>query len=102
MPLHENRLAGPRICRVACAARRCTGTAFLLPALFRTTDCDSLDEWLTHFHIEAVDRHDALSDAWATAELLLIALAAAERVAMGTASALLATQKAQRWLGVRR
>jgi DNA polymerase III subunit epsilon len=76
--------------------------AFLLPALFRTTDCDSLDEWLAHFYIEAVDHHDALSDAWATAELLLIPLAAAERVAMGTASALLATQKAQRWLGIRR
>jgi len=76
--------------------------ACLLPALFQTTDCYSLDEWLAHFHYEAVDRHDALSDAWVTAELLLIALATAERVAMGTASALLATQRAQRWLGVRR
>jgi DNA polymerase III subunit epsilon len=61
-----------------------------------------VDEWLAHFRIEAVDRHDALSDAWVTAELLLIAFAAADNVAMRTASGLVAIQKAQRWLGVRR
>jgi DNA polymerase-3 subunit epsilon len=76
--------------------------AFVLPALFQTTHRDTLDQWLGHFNIEAIDRHDALSDAWGTGELLLIALAAADRVGMGTASDLVAAQKAQRWLGVRR
>lgn len=30
----------------------------------------SLDDWLTHFHIDAGTRHRASSDAWASAELL--------------------------------
>jgi len=76
--------------------------AVVLPALFQTTHCDTLDEWLGYFNLEAVDRHDALSDAWGTGELLLIALAAADRTGMGMASDLVAAQKAQRWLGVRR
>jgi DNA polymerase-3 subunit epsilon len=76
--------------------------AFVLPALFQNAHCGTLDEWLAHFNLEAVDRHDALCDAWATAELLLIALAAADRVGAGTAGDLVAAQKAQRWLGIRR
>jgi DNA polymerase-3 subunit epsilon len=31
----------------------------------------ALDDWLAHFHIECVVRHQAASDAFATAELLL-------------------------------
>lgn len=75
--------------------------AFLLPALFRGTQCESLDDWVAHFGIAPVERHDALADAYATAQLLLIALAAAVDVRMHTAASLVAMQKAQRWLGTR-
>jgi DNA polymerase-3 subunit epsilon len=94
-----------RACREESGFRpavRWIDVAVLLPAILQTARYDTLDEWLAHFGIEAVDRHDALSDAWATAEVFLIALAAGERADIETAADLLATQKAQRWLGVRR
>ncbi len=76
--------------------------ALLLPALFRGTACDSLDDWLAYFGVDGAVRHRALGDAYATARLFLIALAAADLAGMGSAAQLLATQKAQRWLGTRR
>lgn len=76
--------------------------AFLLPALFQGTACDSLDEWVAHFGGDIAVRHHALGDAYATAQLLLIALAAADAAGMESPAQLLATQKAQRWLGTRR
>lgn len=75
--------------------------AFLLPALFRGAECGSLDDWLAHFGCEPVARHDPVADAYATAQLMLIALAAADAVGMESAQSLLAMQKAQRWLGTR-
>ena len=75
--------------------------AFLLPALFRETECQSLDDWLIYFGLAAGERHHAVADAFATAQLLQIALAAAQGEAMMTAAQLLAMQKAQRWLGKR-
>jgi len=75
--------------------------AFLLPALFRGAECSSLDDWLAHFGRAAAARHDPVADAYETAQLLLIALAAADAVGMETAQSLLAMQKAQRWLGKR-
>jgi DNA polymerase-3 subunit epsilon len=75
--------------------------AFLLPALFRGAECSSLDDWLAHFGREAVARHDPVADAYETAQLMLIALAAADAVGMESAQSLLAMQKAQRWLGRR-
>jgi DNA polymerase-3 subunit epsilon len=75
--------------------------AFLLPALFRGAECSSLDDWLAHFGREAAARHDPVADAYETAQLLLIALAAADAVGMESARSLLAMQKAQRWLGQR-
>jgi hypothetical protein len=50
---------------------------------------------------EGIERHDPVADAWATAELFLIALAAADRQGMKTAEQLPAVQKAHRWLGKR-
>jgi DNA polymerase-3 subunit epsilon len=73
--------------------------AALLPALYPDTKCVSLDDWLAHFRIEGIERHDPVADAWATAELFLIALAAADGQGMKTAQGLLAVQKAHRWLG---
>jgi DNA polymerase-3 subunit epsilon len=75
--------------------------AFLLPALFRGTACDSLDDWVAHFGGDIAVRHHALGDAYATAQLLLIALAAADAAGMASPAQLLTTQKAQRWLGRR-
>ena len=43
-----------------------------------------------------------VADAYETAQLMLIALAAADAVGMESAQSLLAMQKAQRWLGTRR
>jgi len=75
--------------------------AFLLPALFRHAECSSLDDWLAHFGRAAPARHDPVADAYETAQLLLLALAAADAVGMASAQSLLAMQKAQRWLGKR-
>ncbi len=44
--------------------------------------CDSLDEWLAHFGGDIAVRHHALADAYATAQLLQIALAAADAAGM--------------------
>jgi DNA polymerase-3 subunit epsilon len=75
--------------------------AFLLPALFQGTECNSLDDWLAHFDIAPAARHQALADAFATAQLLQVALHAADRHGMGNAAGLIAMQKAQYWLGKR-
>jgi DNA polymerase-3 subunit epsilon len=75
--------------------------AFLLPALFRETECRTLDDWLSHFGLGAGERHHAVADAFAAAQLLQIALAQANREAIGNAAGLVAMQKAQRWLGKR-
>lgn len=75
--------------------------AFLLPALFPGTECRTLDDWLGHFGLGGGERHHAVADALATAQLLQIALVAADRAAMGSPAALVAMQKAQRWLGKR-
>lgn len=75
--------------------------ASLLPALFPGTECRALDDWLLHFGLAGGERHQALADAFATAQLLQISLAAADRVGMGDAAQLIATQRAQQWLGKR-
>jgi DNA polymerase-3 subunit epsilon len=75
--------------------------ALLLPALFHGIECNSLDDWLAHFDIAPAARHQALADAFATAQLLQIALTAADRHGMSNAAELIAMQKAQHWLGKR-
>jgi DNA polymerase III subunit epsilon len=75
--------------------------AVLLPALFAGTEANTLDDWIDHFGLPRAGRHHALADAFATAQLLQIVLAAADRVGMGTAADLIAIQRAQVWLGKR-
>jgi DNA polymerase III subunit epsilon len=75
--------------------------AFLLPALFPGTECRTLDDWLAHFGLAGGERHHAVADAFATAMLFQVALAAAVKEKMGTGARLLAMQKAQLWLGKR-
>jgi DNA polymerase III subunit epsilon len=76
--------------------------AAVLPALFPGTDNDSLDDWVTHFGLPPIARHQAIADAYATAQLLMIVLEAAPRFGIETAADLRDVQQAQRWLGRRR
>ena len=69
----------------------------LYPSLART--CKSLDEWLAAFSIEHPARHDAVADAYATAQLLLVLLAEAERQGIADAGGLFAAERGRRWLG---
>ena len=76
--------------------------AALLPALFPNTPNDSLDDWTAHFGLPPIGRHHAIADAYANAQLLLLALEQAQRLGLQTAGDLLDLEKAQRWLGRRR
>lgn len=75
--------------------------AQLAPALFpaNATSCRSLDDWLAAFAIDVPARHDAQADAYATAQLLLVLLAEAERQGLGAARELFAAERSRRWLG---
>ena len=75
--------------------------ATLAPALFprRKPRESSLEHWLQEFGIPAQGRHDALADALATAQLLLVALAEAQRQGVRTTEALKKLHKEARWLG---
>ena len=69
----------------------------LHPALAKT--CNSLDEWLAAFSIGHPARHDAVADAYATAQLLLVLLAESERQGIADAGGLFAAERGRRWLG---
>ena len=75
--------------------------AQLAPALYpqRAKSCTSLDGWLAAFAIGHPARHDAMADAYATAQLLLILLAEAERQRLSSAGELFAVARERRWLG---
>jgi DNA polymerase-3 subunit epsilon len=72
----------------------------LMPALFpeRNPKQGTLDPWLAQFAIEPQQRHDALGDALASAELLLIALGQMKRLGLDTVEALRRTERDARWL----
>lgn len=78
--------------------------AWVLPALFGQYDGFSgqtpvaLDDWLRIFAIDNIQRHNAVSDAYATAQLMLVATGAGDRQAAGSPAALLKIEKARRWL----
>ena len=75
--------------------------ALLAPALFpdHGRAARTLDEWLHVFGIQNHDRHNALADALATAQLLLVVLAAAGRQGLSTWAELARLQNDRRWLG---
>lgn len=75
--------------------------AQLAPALFpvRARSCRALDDWLAAFAIGHPARHDALADAYATAQLLLVLLAEAERQGLQRVRDLYAAERGRRWLG---
>jgi DNA polymerase-3 subunit epsilon len=74
--------------------------AVVAPLLFpdAASHCRHLDDWLAHFGIAVYARHGALADAYATAELWLVLLAAAQRENIGTAHELQRLLRARRWL----
>jgi len=81
------------------AAERWLDLAVLAPALFpQHRKLASLEEWLAVFGIAVQARHDALADAFSTAQLLLIVLAEARRQGMNHVEDLRAAGRARRWL----
>lgn len=77
--------------------------AHVAPALFPELAQGSkrhraLDEWTTDFAIVNTNRHNAVADALATAQLLLVLLARAKQHTGGRLCDLIQTEKAQQWL----
>jgi DNA polymerase III subunit epsilon len=74
--------------------------AVVAPLLFpdAAPHCHELDDWLEHFGISVYARHGALADAYATAELWLVLLQAAQRENLHTARQLQHLLRARRWL----
>jgi len=80
------------------ARERWLDLAALAPVLFPARKAKQLDDWLAEFGIAADGRHDALGDAFSTAQLLLVVLAEARRQRIATVQDLRAAQRAGRWL----
>lgn len=78
--------------------------AYLLPELFPkyASKCHALDDWLSHFTIVNDERHNALADALATAQLGLMALRCARAKGNTDFRSLQQMEKAQRWLSAAR
>lgn len=74
--------------------------ALVAPDLFRevTTECGNLDDWLQQFGIENIQRHNALSDAYATAQLLQVVIARAAHRDAGSPASFLRLQKSRHWM----
>lgn len=75
--------------------------AELLPALFaaRAKGVRSLDDWLEAFGIEHPARHDAVGDAYATAQLMQVAIAEGLRQGFASTRDLLGAASSARWAG---
>lgn len=78
--------------------------AYLLPELFPkyASKCHALDDWLSRFTIVNDERHNALADALATAQLGLMALRNARAKGNSDFRSLQEMEKAQRWLSAAR
>ena len=74
--------------------------AYVMPALYpdRADNCRTLDDWMQCFGISNTARHNALADALATAELLLIAFNKARQTGIDHLRGLQDLEKAQRWV----
>jgi len=68
--------------------------ATLLSMSFPDDRCSTLKAWLRRFGLAADARHDPLGSAFATAQLLQIALAAADRAGLTSAAHLMARRSA--------
>jgi DNA polymerase-3 subunit epsilon len=74
--------------------------AWVLPdfAPFKTGARVALDDWLALFGIENRLRHNAVSDAYATAKLMQIAISRGARKRAGSPAAFMKIEKARRWM----
>ena len=81
--------------------RRWLDVADLVRVLFpaRAKQCRGLDDWLQAFGIAHEARHDALGDAFATAQLMQVALEEARRHGFATVREVLGAAAARRWSG---
>jgi len=84
------------------ARRRWLDLAELAPVLFPDQKGTNLDSWLAAFAIECTARHEALSDAYATAQLLLVMLGKARSEGVATVEALIRLASSGAWLPTRR
>ncbi|MDZ7652760.1 MAG: 3'-5' exonuclease [Burkholderiaceae bacterium] len=75
--------------------------AELLPALYPGNENRTMDDWLRTMGIHMIARHDALSDALATAQMLQVCLHKAVALQMTCPQHLIEMTKAQHWLGKR-
>ena len=81
--------------------------AWVLPALFAEHGNRghleyhapaALDDWLRLFAIENIMRHNAVADAYATAQLLQMAIAAGQSASAPSPAAFCRIEKARRWM----
>ena len=75
--------------------------AWVLPDLFPDVRSDgrvALDDWLLHFGIDNILRHNAVSDAYATARLLQIACARGVKKGVETPEGFARIEHARRWM----
>jgi DNA polymerase-3 subunit epsilon len=74
--------------------------AQLLPVLFpsQAKQCRGLDDWLAVFSISHPSRHDAAADAYATAQLLQVALTEAPRQGFRSVGDLMKAGVSSRWI----
>ena len=89
------------LARVLPGKLRWLDLARLAPVLF-PSDASmrrSLDDWLEKFGIPLSGRHDALEDAFASAQLFQVLLAEAERQGVGDVRALRKLERDGRWTG---
>lgn len=79
--------------------RRWLDLAELLPLLFADGKADTgLDDWLARFSIYHPARHEALGDAYATAQLLQIVLVAGRKEGYARVGELISAAGSRRWL----
>ena len=74
--------------------------AWVLPSLFPDLNSAraNLDDWLALFAIENIMRHNAVSDAYATAKLLQVAISAGNQRGVVSPAGFLRQEKALRWM----
>lgn len=74
--------------------------AYVMPGLYPplADRLRSLDDWISRFNISIDSRHNALADAMATAQLLLVACARARNASIPDFAGLSDLEKAQRWV----
>ena len=74
--------------------------AWVLPSLFPdlASARTNLDDWLKLFAIENIMRHNAVSDAYATAKLLQVAIGAGNQRGVASPAAFVRQEKARRWM----